>query len=224
MRRKRSPWPAAVLFDMDGTLVDSEKVWYIALSELAAGIGGPLSSAARTAIIGAAMTRAVQILHHDLGAHGRDAVADIAWLENRVDALIAVEGLTWQPGAQELLTAVRETGLPTALVTSSARRLTETALKTLGAENFDAVVTRDDVTTPKPHPQPYLKAADLLAVPATSCIAIEDSAAGLTSALAAGATVLAVSSGQSLPAGARAHHRADLQGVDVEYLASLLST
>src|SRR5690349_22828668 len=110
---------------MDGTLVNSEQVWFIALSELAAEIGGTLSPRARTAIIGAAMTRAVAILHHDLGTHERDVVADIAWLEHHVHTAISADGLTWQPGAQELLMAVRKAGLPTALVTSSARRLTD---------------------------------------------------------------------------------------------------
>jgi HAD superfamily hydrolase (TIGR01509 family) len=216
--------PAAVLFDMDGTLVDSEKLWAVALTELADAIGGALSTSARTAIIGTAMTRAVQILHSDLGAEGRrDGAADIAWLEDRVRFLIGVYGVAWRPGARELLDAVRGAGLPTALVTSSARPVTESALRAMGSGYFDVVVTRDDVTRPKPDAQPYLRAAALLGVPAAACVAVEDSAAGVTSAHAAGAAVLAISSGQDLPAGAGIHRRADLVGVGVSYLAGLSS-
>lgn len=203
----------AVLFDMDGTLVDSEKLWFVALGELAATIGGVVSARARTAIIGAAMTRAVDIVHGDLGARGRDPLADIAWLEERVHGMITERGPAWQPGARELLTTVRDEGVPTALVTSSARRVTEATLRTLGS--FDVVVTRDDVARPKPDPEPYRRAAELLALPTECCVAVEDSAAGVTSARAAGAAVIAVSSGQNLPTMEGVHHRRSLLGVGV---------
>ena len=136
--------PAAVLFDMDGTLVDSEKVWEVALHELAARAGGTLSPAARMAMIGSSMANSMRILREDLAQPDRDEAADVAWLEHRVEELFG-NGLVWRPGALELLRAVRAAGLPTALVTSTGRRLVEVALDTLGRENFDAVVCGDEV-------------------------------------------------------------------------------
>ena len=152
---------------MDGTLVDSEKVWDVALNELAERAGGKLSLPARHAMIGSNMGRSMQILRDDLGQPDRPEAPDVQWLTDRVFELFG-EGLVWRPGALELLRAVRAAGLPTALVTSTGRRLVEVALRTIGAENFDAVVVGDEVKAPKPDPEPYLTAARLLGVPITS--------------------------------------------------------
>jgi HAD superfamily hydrolase (TIGR01509 family) len=210
-----------VLFDMDGTLVDSEKVWDIALTELAARAGGVLSPAARHAMIGSPMSRTMQIFRDDLGLPARPEAPDVAWLTDRVFELFA-EGLVWRPGALELLLAVRAAGVPTALVTSTGRRLVEVALQTLGRENFDVVVVGDEVKAPKPDPEPYRTAADLLGVPITECVAVEDSPTGVTSALAAGAAVLAVPCELELPPTDGVHLRHTLEGVDPAYLAGLL--
>jgi HAD superfamily hydrolase (TIGR01509 family) len=210
-----------VLFDMDGTLVDSEKVWEIALHELAERAGGRLSPKARHAMIGSSMANSMRILREDLGQPDRPEAPDVQWLTDRVFELFA-EGLVWRPGAMELLHAVRFAGLPTALVTSTGRRLVEVALKTLGAENFDAVVVGDEVRMPKPDPEPYRTAAALLGVPIEECVAIEDSPTGVASALASGATVLAVPAELELPATDGVHLRSSLVGVDPDYLAQLL--
>jgi HAD superfamily hydrolase (TIGR01509 family) len=214
--------PAAVLFDMDGTLVDSEKVWEIALHELAARAGGTLSRPARHAMIGSNMAESMRILREDLGQPDRPEAPDVEWLTTRVFQLFA-EGLVWRPGALELLRAVRAAGLPTALVTSTGRRLVEVALDTLGRENFDVVVCGDEVTMPKPDPEPYKTAARLLGVPIEDCVAIEDSPTGVSSALASGAVVLAVPAELELPPTDGVHLRTSLVGVDPTYLASLLT-
>jgi HAD superfamily hydrolase (TIGR01509 family) len=214
--------PAAVLFDMDGTLVDSEKVWDIALYELAAHAGGTLSDSARLAMIGSAMATTMRILRDDLGQPDRDEPADVAWLEHRVEELFA-DGLIWRPGALELLRAVRAAGLPTALVTSTGRRLVEVALNTLGRENFDVIVCGDEVSAPKPDPAPYRRAADLLGVKIAECVAIEDSLTGMTSALASGAAVLAVPAELELPPTDGVHLRDTLVGVDPAYLGTLFT-
>ncbi|WP_041832536.1 HAD family phosphatase [Actinoplanes sp. N902-109] len=211
-----------MLFDMDGTLVDSEKVWDVALHELAARAGGTLSHSARIAMIGSSMATSMRILRDDLGQPDRDEAADVAWLEQRVEDLFA-DGLVWRPGAMELLHAVRAAGIPTALVTSTGRRLVEIAMTTLGRENFDAVVCGDEVAAPKPDPTPYRTAADLLGVPITACVAIEDSPTGMTSALASGAAVLAVPADLELPATTGAHLRPTLVGVDPAYLSTLFT-
>ena len=215
--------PAAVLFDMDGTLVDSEKVWDIALRELAVRAGGSLSDAARHAMIGNSMATSMRLMREDLGQPDRPEAPDVAWLNARVLDLFA-DGLVWRPGACELLHAVRVAGLPTALVTSTGRALVEVALKTIGPENFDVVVCGDDVTMPKPDPEPYRTAAALLGVRVEDCVAIEDSPTGVASALASGAAVLAVPAELELPPTDGVHLRTSLVGVDPAYLANLLIT
>ncbi|WP_306214933.1 HAD family hydrolase [Actinoplanes sp. RD1] len=211
-----------MLFDMDGTLVDSEKVWDVALHELAARAGGTLSPAARQAMVGSSMRVSMQILRDDLGQPDRDEAVDVAWIEGRVEELFAA-GLVWRPGAMELLAAVRAAGLPTALVTSTGRRLVEVALGTLGRDNFNAVVCGDEVSAPKPDPAPYRRAADLLGVPIDQCVAIEDSPTGMASALASGARVIAVPAELELPPTDGVHLRESLTGVDVAFLSSLFT-
>jgi HAD superfamily hydrolase (TIGR01509 family) len=214
--------PAAVLFDMDGTLVDSEKVWDIALHELARRAGGALSESARLAMIGSNMGRSMQILRDDLGQPQRPEAPDVAWLTDRVFELFA-EGLVWRPGALDLVLGVRAAGIPTALVTSTGRKLVEVALDTLGRENFDVVVCGDEVAMPKPDPEPYRTAAELLGVRIEDCVAIEDSPTGVASAVASGAAVLAVPAELELPPTDGVRLLATLEGVNPAYLANLLT-
>jgi len=218
-----SQHPAAVLFDMDGTLVDSEKVWDVALRELAVRAGGELSDQARAAMVGGSMATSMRIFREDLGQPDRPEEPDVKWLTSRVFHLFR-EGLVWQPGAAELLRAVKAAGMPTALVTSTGRLLVEAALDTLGQENFDVVVCGDEVSMPKPDPEPYRTAAKLLGVAIEDCVAIEDSPTGVASAVASGAVVLAVPAELELPATDGVHLRRSLVGVDPAYLANLLIT
>ncbi|MEV4278321.1 HAD family hydrolase [Actinoplanes xinjiangensis] len=210
-----------MLFDMDGTLVDSERLWGIALGELAVQAGGALSETARLAMVGTSMARSMQLFRDDLGQPGRPEAPDVEWLTVRVQQLFA-DGLVWRPGAMELLHAVRAAGIPTALVTSTGRRLVEVALRTLGPENFDVVVCGDEVQRPKPDPEPYRTAAALLGVPIGACVAIEDSPSGVASAAAAGAVVLAVPAELELAPVDGVHLRPTLAGVDPAFLAALL--
>ncbi|MER6588081.1 MULTISPECIES: HAD family hydrolase [Micromonospora] len=211
-----------MLFDMDGTLVDSEKLWDVALQELAAVYGGVLSDDARRAIVGTGMADAMRIVHDDLGQPERDVQESADWISARILELFRT-GLQWRPGALALLRAVRDAGIPTALVTSSGRSLVEVALDTLGRDSFDAVVCGDEVDAAKPHPEPYLTAARLLGVPVERCVAIEDSPTGVASALAAGAAVLAVPAEVPLAPADGVHQMESLLGADLELLAALLN-
>lgn len=212
----------AVLFDMDGTLVDSEKVWSIGLEELARYYGGEISPAARRAMVGTSMAESMQILHDDLGQPWRDSAESVLWLETRVKELFA-EGLVWRPGAYELLTAVRAAGVPTALVTATARHLVEVALVTIGAHLFDAVVAGDDLETTKPHPTPYLAAAAAVGADPHRCVAVEDSPNGVLSALAAGCAVLGVPCEVELAADERVTLVPSLAEVDLVFLRDLVA-
>ncbi|NLU78345.1 HAD family phosphatase [Micromonospora sp. HNM0581] len=210
-----------MLFDMDGTLVDSERLWDVALAELAQRYGGTLSAAARRAIVGTGMADSMRILHDDLGQSHRDPQTSAEWINTRILELFRT-GLQWRPGALALLGAVRQAGVPTALVTSSGRALVEIALDTLGRASFDVVVCGDEVDSTKPHPEPYLTAARLLGVPIGRCVAIEDSATGVASAVAAGAAVLAVPAEVPLAPVDGVHQLESLLSADLELLAELL--
>lgn len=216
---------AGVLFDMDGTLLDSEKIWDGALHELAASLGGELSAQARTAMVGSNLRHSVGMLHDDLGipAAAADAARSADFLNTRTAELFRTE-LTWRPGAQELLSAVRAAGIPAALVTSTHRALTEIALDTLGRENFAASVCGDEVAEPKPAAESYLRAAQLLGVATRDCVAVEDSPTGVAAAQAAGCAVLAVPSEVPLDGAPGRTVRTSLVGLTVADLAAVLTS
>ena len=216
--------PAAVLFDMDGTLIDSEKVWDVSLADLAANLGGALSAETRAAMIGSNMDRTMVLMFEDLGLPLDQVAMDEGgrFLTKRTEELFQ-EGLPWRPGAAELLAAVRTAGLPTALVTSTERALTEIALDTIGRDFFDVTICGDEVDgRNKPLPEPYLKAARLLGVAPADCVAVEDSPTGSASAAAAGCTVLVVPCDVEVPIGPGMVLRDTLVGVDVPALGALL--
>ncbi|MDT4916240.1 MAG: hypothetical protein QOH89_940, partial [Pseudonocardiales bacterium] len=104
---------------MDGTLLDSEKVWDVALADTAAWLGGELSPSARRRMVGSSMGRSVAILHADLDIDA-DPESSAAFLTHRTADLFRT-GLVWRPGARELLVALHAAGVPTALVTSTRR-------------------------------------------------------------------------------------------------------
>jgi HAD superfamily hydrolase (TIGR01509 family) len=212
---------AAVLFDMDGTLIDTEKVWDVALRELAAHHGGVLSDEARVAMLGGSAATTLGLLSQDLNLPDLDHVASIEWLERRMRELFG-EGVPWRPGARELLGAVRSAGVPTALVTNTPRSLVDVVLRTLGSENFDAVICGDEVVNTKPHPEHYLAAAGFLQAAPDQCVAIEDSPTGITSARDAGCAVLAIPSEVALTDIDRVTVRASLLEVDLPLLRSLV--
>ncbi|MFD0203113.1 MULTISPECIES: HAD family hydrolase [Saccharothrix] len=216
--------PAAVLWDMDGTLLDSEKLWDIPLTEFVEKLGGTLSLATRQALVGSSTARTMGLLFAEAGVVPTDAdLADgAAWISRRTEELFRA-GLPWRPGAAEALRAVRDSGVPMALVTSTERRLTEVALDTIGRDLFDVTVCGDEVDhRNKPLPDPYLKAARLLGIDPTRCVAVEDSPTGVASAVAAGCTVLVVPCDVPVEQGERRVFRESLVGVELETLTLLL--
>jgi HAD superfamily hydrolase (TIGR01509 family) len=214
--------PSAVLWDMDGTLVDSERLWDISLDGLARHLGGELGAPARAAMVGSSLWRTLDMMFDEVGLERRpEAMEEAAdWLTRRTEELFRA-GLPWRPGAREALRTVRDSGLATALVTSTERALVEVALDSIGREYFDVTVCGDEVPATKPAPDPYLVAADKLGVDIGRCVAVEDSPTGAASATAAGAAVLVVPSEVPVPDGPGRERRTTLVGLTVPDLQRL---
>jgi HAD superfamily hydrolase (TIGR01509 family) len=218
----------AVLFDMDGTLVETEQYWGEAMFELAERLGGRMSEAARAETIGATMRVSMNVLHADLGLRRSEEQlqADARWVEDRTAELMAA-GISWRPGAAELLREVRATGLATALVTTTPRRLADIVLAViradLGEDPFDVTICGDEVPARKPDPAPYRQAMQALAVDPTECVVIEDSQAGVTAGLAAGVAVLGVPALQPVAEAPGLTLLDSLAGVDVAFLEDLVA-
>lgn len=192
--------PAAVLWDMDGTIIDSEPAWIRAQEALAERFGCIWTSSDALALIGSTMAQTVEALQKAGVALDDDALA--ASLEDDVLAEMR-RGLTWRPGARELMRDLAAGGVPQAIVTTSSRAVADVVVEALAEDVVLAtVVTGDDVTEGKPHPEPYLLAARGLHVDITRCVAIEDSPTGLAAAVASGASAIGVPHDADLEEGA----------------------
>lgn len=182
--------PAAVLWDMDGTLINSEPYWISAENELVESFGGEWTHDDAMAVVGSGLFTSARAMQGKGVELDEQSIVDR--LTDRVMAQLKEFGIPWRPGARELLLELREAGVPTALVTMSISRMAHHVVDNLGFIGFDAVVSGDDVAHPKPHPDPYRVGADALGVSIADCVAIEDSPPGATSAFSAGATVIGV--------------------------------
>jgi HAD superfamily hydrolase (TIGR01509 family) len=173
---------------MDGTLIDTEPYWMEAELELVSQHGGQWSIEQGLAQVGKGLSETAESLQQ-VGVEW-DTRAIIDWLSAYVHGKMS-EHMPWRPGAVELVHSLHAAGIPRALVTMSFRHtamaLSEAISKEIGAVAFDAIVTGEDVTRPKPHPEAYLQAAQLLTVSPLECVAFEDSEHGATSAFTAGA-------------------------------------
>jgi HAD superfamily hydrolase (TIGR01509 family) len=218
----------AVLFDMDGTLVETEEYWGDALFALAERLGGRLSADARRATVGSTMRTSMQILYRDIGVTRTEPelLADGKWVEDSTAVLLA-EKITWRPGAADLLLAVRDAGLASALVTTTSRPLADIVLAAIRADldgdPFDLTLCGDEVPARKPDPAPYRMAMERLRVQPGQCVVVEDSQAGISAGLAAGAAVLGVPTVQHVSPAPALTLRNGLVGVDVADLADVLA-
>lgn len=213
--------PAAVLWDMDGTLVETEPYWIDSEFELVEEYGGTWSR-----------EHALNLVGNDLLASGRyireragidlEPARIVEELLDRVVARVERQ-VPWRPGAVELLADLRANGVRCALVTMSYRRFVDPILRALPGGTFEVVVTGDAVTQGKPHPEPYQKAAALLAVDPAATLAIEDSNTGARSAEAAGCTVLVVPNHVPVLPGSRRVFAESLRDVDFSTLPRPIS-
>lgn len=214
---------AAVLWDMDGLLVDSEPLWTVAEVALAERLGGRWSDQLKAAIAGTRLDVAVPaILEHYGCPTDPTSVAEASeWLLGRMVALYA-EDPPLLDGVPELLAALQAAGVRQALVSSSYRVLVDAVLAH-GYGPFALSIAGDEVTHGKPHPEPYLTAAARLGVDPAHCVVLEDSAAGVLAGEAAGCAVVAVPSvaGVTVLPAPRTLVRRSLAEVDLATLRSL---
>ncbi|HEX5563033.1 MAG TPA: HAD family phosphatase [Nocardioidaceae bacterium] len=179
-----------MLWDMDGTLVDTEPDWIAAEFELVEEHGGTWSEEDALNLVGNDLLVSGRYIHEHAGI-GLEPEEIVEELLDRVMARVSAT-VPWRPGARELLKELRSQGVPCALVTMSYQRFVTPILAALPDDSFEVVVTGDSVSQGKPHPEPYLTAARLLGVDPARTLAIEDSNTGASSAEAAGCAVLVV--------------------------------
>ena len=200
--------PAAVVFDNDGLLLDTESVWTRAEQDLFERRGLDFTPANKRELVGTSAEIAGGILEQRLGETGRAAALIeelnelvVAELEHGVEAMV---------GARELLHALKQRGTPIGLVSNSPLAFVQRSLAIVGFhDQFDVVISAHEVAAPKPAPDPYLEACRRLGVePSPNVVALEDSPTGVAAARAAGLTVIGVPSLEGIALD-EAHHIAD---------------
>lgn len=214
----------AVLWDMDGTLVDTEPYWIDAEMELVAAHGGRWDLEQAHQLVGNALDDSARILQ---GAGVKLSEREI--IDHLSGVVIARlrEEMPWRPGARELLAELRGRGVRCALVTMSERAMASEVVAALDADYFEFLVTGDEVEHGKPHPEPYLKAMDQLRrtdpfLTEANCAALEDSIPGLASAVASGAAAIAIPHAVAVAEGPRHTTWSTLVGKTLDDVASVV--
>jgi len=213
--------PRAVLWDMDGTLVDTEPSWIATEMAMAEKYAATWTREQALQLVGNDLLESGRVIKEAMGLDQSPAEV----VEELLDGVVArVEAsVPWCPGAVELLAALGEAGIPCALVTMSYERFAAPILRHLPEGTFPVVVTGERVSRGKPHPEPYLTAAAALGVDPSECVAIEDSGTGATSAEAAGCAVLVVQNHVPVPAGPRRVFRDSLADLGPADLGTVLA-
>jgi HAD superfamily hydrolase (TIGR01509 family) len=213
--------PSAVLWDMDGTLVDTEPHWMAAQRRLARDHDVEWTDADAHATVGKPMPVSAGMLQDSGIDRPVEQIIDIL-VDQVVDAISP--RIPWLPGAERLLGDLADAGIPCALVTMASSPVAHRVAAAAPGNAIRAVIAGNDVTRGKPHPEPYLQAAAKLGVSPADCVAIEDSLNGTLSAEAAGIPVLVVPGIVSVPRAPGRTFTASLADVTVDTLRDLVVT
>lgn len=225
-----SLFPAAVLWDMDGTLIDSDGLWLASeravycesMSERSRAEVPELSAAAERALEGASLPECARVLKAEGVSLPQEAI-----IEHLVSAveheLVAGGGIPWAAGAVALLMSLVEAGVPSVLVTGTPMRVVRHVLEAAPSGSFAGAITGDNPLPAKPAPDRYRAAADMVGANIADCLVFEDSVTGIRAGLAAGAAVVAVTDLARTPAPEDSRYRciANFLGLDVAKLARL---
>jgi beta-phosphoglucomutase-like phosphatase (HAD superfamily) len=182
-------YPEAILWDMDGTIIDSEEYWIVAETELVELFGGSWTHEQGLALVGNGLGITAEVLQNSGVTLTPDEI--IQTLTTRVLEQLDV-AIPWRPGAPELMQEFHRLGIPQAMVTMSIERMARSVARLIPENPLTVVVAGDNVINPKPDPEAYLRAAEDLGVNVTRCIAFEDSPAGCSSASRASAFTIGV--------------------------------
>lgn len=185
----------AVLFDMDGLLVDTEHAWFEAERQVMAELGGIWTDADAEAMVGGPLDRAARHMVDKVG-QGEPARVEQLLVDTMAGLLEA--GADHRPGADDLLEDLVGHGVACALVSSSPRILVDAVLDSVGGDRFRFTIAGDEVPRTKPFPDPYLEAMRRLGVDRTACVVLEDSPTGVAAGEAAGCLVVGVPFAASL--------------------------
>ena len=215
----------AVLWDMDGTLIDSEPLWIEQERQLMESIGAKWTSEDAIYCVGGPMARVDAYMRSKLPTAVLDKFAPLALtnqLLQRMEDRLSHD-IPFTPGAFELVNEMKSANLPLALVSASSRPLMNAALKSIGSQLFDITISDNDVEKSKPDPEGYVKAAASLDVDISRSLIIEDSITGMTAAIASGAFVLGLPHVAELPHGPKVIHHPTLENLTMRDLANLFS-
>ncbi len=190
--------PAAILFDHDGTLVDTEPVWAAAKQELTADFGGTWTEQDTLDCLGLSMQFTLDRLR-ERGVNLPDEEINNL-LVAKVHETLAQQPVEFLPGIERFLSEVHDVQIPAAIVTNATTSVARRTANAAPEGTFSVIIGNDETTHPKPNPQPYLLAAERLGVDPTQCVAIEDSPSGVRSATAAGMRVIVVPGELEVPA------------------------
>lgn len=205
---------------MDGTLVDTERLWWDAAEQVAESIGRPLTSADSGDVLGRPVAHTAAVLRASAGP----GAPPLETVEQALDAAFTTRvahQIVPRPGALALLEALRSAQIPTAIVSASPRRVVDLVRDALGALYFATTVAVEDTPATKPAGDPYLEAAAILGVDPERCVAVEDTPVGVAAAEAAGCAVVVVPSVDPVEAALGRTILDSLEHVTVELLASL---
>ena len=215
----------AVLWDMDGTLIDSEPIWIAQERELMNSLGVNWSESDAIHCIGGPMTRVDAYMRSKLDVQQQELyppMALTALLLERMEQELP-KAVSFAPGSEALLREMNNLSISQGLVSASSRALVDAGLSFVGSDFFKVSISNDDVEFSKPHPEGYQKAAQSLGVNIENCLILEDSVTGVTAAIESGAYVLGIPHVTDLPKGKKVVHRKSLVDLDVNGLVNIFA-